>query len=178
MWAISRGFGDDPILKEHQLALCCKAATQGCVSAMGDLDFFYPDKQLSLRNLIIFQARRSFLTARCDDTDTSQIRPIMLRAASDWNKEDLTLIYLFGREIEGFEQIWEANALGDVGSLQNIVDIYLTIAHRARAAALHTFLVLHRHSFPRDLCVLFAQRVYDTREESAAEWYRGFLNEN
>lgn len=83
---------------------------------------------------------------------------------------EVELLYVAGRELEGFETFWhEKSKL--VLERMACIDFYLTVTHRARRAALQTIVGLRELRVLRDVCVLIAMRVYQTRESDAISWF-------
>jgi hypothetical protein len=83
-------------------------------------------------------------------------------------EDDVQLLFVIGREIDGVEQFWDGNMPLNA-ELEKCVDVYLIAVHRARQAALQA-IVLLRHMVYKDVAVLIAKRVYQTRSE-AFMWY-------
>ena len=81
--------------------------------------------------------------------------------------DDTQLLFVVGRELEGYDQFWDENRCVP-NDLQRCIDVYLTVSHFARVAALQTITALRQHRFPRDVAVLIARRVYATREDAYA----------
>jgi len=122
------------------------------------------------------------------DIVTLQARSVVISRGTIYGREsivnqtDAPLMYIIGRELEGYDQLWDMEHKGDFSEWMDgapfrrqylaqkfvpCIDLFLTVSHRARVAALQTIVVLIRHyGFPRDLAVLIARRVYQTREEA------------
>ncbi len=76
-------------------------------------------------------------------------------------------MFVVGRELESYDQFWDDDKRFP-DNLARCVDVFLTLTHRARVAALQTVSALPRRGLPRDVAVLIARSVYATREDAFA----------
>ena len=74
-----------------------------------------------------------------------------------------------GRELEGYDQFWDADKQPH-DSFSRCIDVYLTVTHRARRAALQTVAGLRELGLPRDVAVLIGRAVYATRTDAWSWW--------
>jgi len=80
---------------------------------------------------------------------------------------DVQLMFVVGRELEGYDQFWDEGRRLEA-HFERCIDLFLTVSHRARLAALQTMAMLRRHhGFPRDVAMLIARRVYQTRDDAS-----------
>lgn len=92
--------------------------------------------------------------------DDSWIRPFVQRFKDgQGDSECLQLVFALGREMEGMQQ-----DLYDWTSV--CVEFYLDISHRARTAALQSFLL----DLPREIICIVAQKVYASRLADVQLW--------
>ena len=78
--------------------------------------------------------------------------------------------FAIGRELEGYEQFWDAGTCLAERDLL-CIEVYLTTIHNARRAALQTVAVLMEKEFPRDVAKLVAKMVFATRHETKV-WFK------
>lgn len=83
---------------------------------------------------------------------------------------DVQVAYNVGRELEGFEQFWDAGRTLD-DQFQPCVNLYKSILQRARSAALQTAVVLREVGLARDVALLIARFVFESRDTEAAVWF-------
>lgn len=82
---------------------------------------------------------------------------------------DLDILYALGRELEGYDQFWDHGNVPHERYLR-CIDVYLTVMHRARQAALQTVTGLGRF-VGRDVAKLIGKMVYDTRQSDSYAWW-------
>lgn len=134
--------------------LLCEAA------ALGNTDSMY----LLARN---FQDRLSHI-----EIATFEARRILYGGWGNCkmvNSKDIDVVYVTGRELEGYEQFWDKYNYLDESYLR-CIDVYLTVMHRARQAALQTVTGLGRF-VGRDVARLIGKMVYNTRESDSDAWW-------
>lgn len=83
-----------------------------------------------------------------------------------WSRDDLRVMHGVGRELEGFEQLWPNRQL--FSDHARCVDFYLAITHAARRAALQTVVAMREIGLLRDLAMLIARLVYQSRGDAVA----------
>ena len=148
--------------------LLCKAAARGQTYSMRCLaeDF---SKRLSPVEFARFGSR---YVLYCGSKDYNA--PI-IRLAAQWmeNKQaganNVAVLCAAGRELEGYDQLWDADKHPH-DSFMTCIDIFLTVAHRARRAALQTVAGLRELGLPRDVAVLIGRMVYATRTDAWSWW--------
>lgn len=85
--------------------------------------------------------------------------------------QDARVLFLAGRELEGYEQLWREDAIEKpTRSQRACIGVYLTVTHRARQAALQAVVGLRAAGLHRDVALDIAKRVYATRED-AYSWF-------
>ena len=82
---------------------------------------------------------------------------------------DVAVLCAAGRELEGYDQFWDADRHPRDSYLQ-CIDVSLTVTHRARRAALQTVAGLKELGLPRDVAVLIGRMVYTTRTDAWSWW--------
>ncbi len=80
-------------------------------------------------------------------------------------KEEWQIVFAVGRELEGFEQVWDEERHLTT-ELQKCVEFFVTVAHRARRAALQAVAALRFLGLSKDVAVLIAKLVYKTRDDA------------
>ena len=92
---------------------------------------------------------------------------VQLHAAGRAEADTLQVLCAAGRELEGFGEFWDEGRRPDESYLR-CIDVYLSVTHRARRAALQTVAGLRELGLPRDVAVLIGRAVYDTRLDAWA----------
>ena len=143
-----------------------KAAARGHVKSMCYLDM---GENLSPIERAKYGARAALLSGtsvhlhsplRCKEGDQI-LDPIVM--------DDV--LYAAGRELEGYSQIWDSGYLYEPNQpyVERSIDVYLTVTHRARRAALQTVAGLWQVvGLPHDVAVLIGRAVYETRADARA----------
>jgi hypothetical protein len=84
----------------------------------------------------------------------------------------LQVLYITGRELHGYEKIWEEGRHPHRHFLQ-CINVYKIIVYRARSAALQTVAALLRSKASnKDVARLIGKIVYQTRESDPVIWWR------
>lgn len=152
-----------------RLELLQAAAARGHSLAMLDLtrDFsghLGPRACATLLSRYLFLQGRHYFVGFADIVERVEAR----RASDD----DVQILFNFGREMEGYKQLWGGRSLNMMPSKSNLlcIELYLLILHRAKRAALQAVVGLRAAGLPRDLARLIARLVYGTRDD-AAGWF-------
>lgn len=148
------------------------AARHGNFVAMSEL---ISNSAISNLERAIWKARLILfrLFPHCEVT-IDEIRSFLLyRLPMNSYRPSLHCIYVVGRELEGYEQLWEQANHHELKNspYERCIGIYLVISNRARVAALQTLVAMLKCGIHRDIARLIAQRVYATREHFAFDWY-------
>jgi TPR repeat protein len=159
MWLLKASELNDPegmfwlsdCVKEGRFELLCKAVAHGYAGSMYRLAEELSDR-LSLVEVAYYSARYILYSG------------IITHAAAELDTNNLAVMYVAGRELEGYDQFWDADRHPH-GLYLRCIDVYLTIMHRARRAALQVVLGLRRY-VGRDIARLIGQMVYSTRTEA------------
>jgi hypothetical protein len=85
------------------------------------------------------------------------------------NTNDLKGMYVIGSEIEGYAALWYQN-YEPQRCLLKCIEVYLTIMHHARRAALQATGEFRRH-VGRDVAGLIGKMVYNTRTDVQVWWW-------
>jgi hypothetical protein len=146
---------DKALLHQEPLALTYngyfyKAAELGCIRAVADILADDDDPP----NMRLLQAQHVFLSGG--------MWPVVHMERCKWT---LLCYYTLGRTLEGFYDIW-GKPLDD----RCTINLYLTVSHRARQAALQTVSAL-RQMLGRDVAQLIGKLVYSTRETDVDSWW-------
>jgi TPR repeat protein len=149
-------------VKAEMFELLRKAAIRGHARSMLKItrDFL---TRLSLVEAATFSARYVLLSGN------NHVVPAFIAEAVC--AEDLEILYATGRELEGYEALWDKDRVPTAAEHLKCIDVYLTITHRARRAALQTTLGLRQY-LGRDVARLIGQIVYQTRSEAQAWWWQ------
>jgi hypothetical protein len=155
-------------VEEERFELLCKAAAQGHTQSIGCLVSEFSDR-LSPVEVAAFGTRFVLYSGW-----TAYVEPIIRAAAQQMdNKQacanDLAVLCAAGRELEGYDQLWDADKHPHDSYLQ-CIDVHLTVTHRARRAALQAVTGLRQY-LGRDVARLIGKMVYDTRQTEAHTWW-------
>jgi hypothetical protein len=139
---------------------CYAAAMQGHLRGM----LFLVTKfltRLSPIDAAKFSARYALYTGKTDCRILGN-QPLSL--------EDL---YVAGRELEGYEQLWDDYNCGRINQdSKAAIEVYACVTNRARASALQTVMVLKSKCGGRDVARLIGQFVYGTRQQCVDVWWK------
>ena len=138
---------------KREFELLCEAAARGNTDSMYLLARNFPDR-LSPVEAATFEARRILYDGFGHDKASLK---------------DLDVVYVTGRELEGYERFWDKRNYLD-NSYLHCIDVYLTVMHRARQAALQTVTGLRRF-VGRDVARLIGKMVYNTRQSDSYVWW-------
>lgn len=162
--------GISSVEKDREFELLQLAAQRGHVYSIDRLCRVFRTRLGELETATL-GARCVLLSGRRKSTNRA-IRAIERRISEWWASEsDIRTMHNVGRELEGFDQIWDATqakAMPEV--LFQCIDVYLLVLHRARRAALQTVVALRNCGMPRDVAVLIARQVYRSRDHVIA-WF-------
>ena len=155
-------------VEEGRFQLLCGAAARGHVYSMRRLASNYSDR-LSPVEMATFGTRFVLYTDL-----KNRFTSIIGDAAQRFDNEqasanDLAVLCAAGRELEGYDQLWDAGRHPH-DSWMPCIEVYLTVTHRARRAALQTVVGLRELGLPRDVAVLIGRAVYATRTDARAWW--------
>ena len=127
------------------------------------LGFFYGHQVLP-HDVALLLAR--FALLRGDHSPIAvDLRSVIQRFDQANSAADTQLLFVVGRELEGYDQFWDAGRhVSD--QVARCIDVYLTITHCARVAALQTISSLKQRGIPRDVAVLIGRLVYATRDDA------------
>lgn len=109
--------------------------------------------RISLTEAIVFSARYVLFSS-----SDSYIGPVIEFANAD-------MMYVAGRELEGYDVLWNNNGKKPQKVWLRCIDVYLNTVHRARRAALQATFWLKR-VLGGDLSVLIGKMVYESRNEA------------
>jgi hypothetical protein len=141
--------------------LLSEAASRGHADSMYLLASEFADR-LTTVETATFDAR--YILYTCDLTHE-------IRSVVEYAGGDLAVLYAVGRELEGYEQFWDTDKHPH-GVYLPCIDVYLTVMHRARQAALQAVTGLRQYLGGRDVARLIGKIVYGTRQSDAHEWWR------
>jgi hypothetical protein len=143
------------LVKKEKFELVRESAIRGYAPSMKILakDF---STRLSPVEAATFSARHVLLSG-----NNHYVPAVIAMAVME---EDLDILYAAGRELEGYEALWDKCKLPYAAHLK-CIDVYLTITHRARRASLQTTVGLRQY-IGRDVARLIGQMVYQTRAEA------------
>ena len=144
--------------------LYAEAAREGHAYAMIAL------RRISTLEMVVLKARSIALSANPNASPNGVYSAIRRLNNNCSDANDAKLMFLVGRELEGCDQLWDEDRRVSE-DLACCIDVYLTVSHRARFAALQTISALKQHRFPRVVAVLIARRVFETREDAFACHY-------
>ena len=156
------------LVEESRFELLCKAAARGHARSMWRLANIFSDR-LSPVEVATFDARHVLYTG-----DRIFIGPVVgatvqrLRAES-LEANDVPVLRAAGRELEGYDKLWDAGRPLDASRMR-CIDLYLTVTHGARRAALQTVAGLREIGLPRDVALLIGRAVYATRTDAWSWW--------
>jgi hypothetical protein len=140
------------------------AAAQGHAYSMRMLVEQY-EHRLSKIEVATFYARCMLLSGDCGFNSRLVYNAVV--------EHDVDVMCAVGCELEGYSSLWDNGRHPDKSPNKSIwpcTDVYLTVMHRARRAALQTASVLVRH-LGRDVTTLIAKAVYQTRTTTPRAWW-------
>lgn len=107
--------------------------------------------------------------------DAREVEEVLWRLSEGHavDRHDVQLVFVSGRELEGYEQFWDDDGRRITSGQATCVDVYLMVTYRARRAALQVLAGLRQRGFPREIAGLIGRCVYDTRREDAFAWFDG-----
>lgn len=144
---------------ERRFELWTAAAARGHILALQSM-VQECSKELGVMACAALSSRAALCSGVCDLKVLSDID----FDGNDFTNGEKAIIYVVGRELEGYEQLW--NCIPQGPELRMSVVHFLHVNCAARRAALQT---LHLR-VPRDVAVLIAMAVYRTREDALAWW--------
>lgn len=137
-----------------------KAATKGHVKSMRGLLYDYIDRLTNVEKAM-FGARCLLLNGKVPSSFRQIVTGgLRLLDTGTADTECLTFLRTFGRELNGYSDLWITGKHPDSHYLQ-CIDVYLTMRHRARRSALQTVVVLSRF-LGRDVARMIGKMVYES----------------
>ena len=158
-------------VKEGRFELLCEAASRGHADSTCRLAGDFSDRLSSVEvatfgaRFVLYSGNHVFVGPGIEDM-------VQRSRAGSLGANDVAVLYAAGRELEGYDQLWDAGRHPNE-VLIRCVDIYLAVMHRARRAALQTVAGLREIGLPRDVAVLIGRIVYETRTDAWAWWQEG-----
>ena len=153
---------------EGRFELLCEAAARGHAGRMWSLAEEFFDR-LSPVEAATFGARHVLYTGLKYRVGPSVGEAAQRMENGQADANDVAVLCATGRELEGYDQLWDVDKLPHESHLC-CIDVFLTVTHRARRAALQTVAGLRELGLPRDVAVLIGRMVFATRTDAWSWW--------
>ena len=156
------------LVEEGRFELLCKAAARGHALCMWRLASEFSDRLSPVEvatfgaRFVLYSGNHIFVGPGIDDM-------VQRSRAGSLGANDVAVLYAAGRELEGYDQFWDA-CRHPHDSYLRCINVFLTVTHRARRAALQTVAGLRELGLPRDVAVLIGKMVYATRTDAWSWW--------